>query len=212
VPPQKNTHVRREEIVQAALQVIGEKGVHALTITEITGRAGMSDANIYRHFKGKQEILEALGDFIGERVMGKAAEIAGGKECALAKLAAIFRGHTALIAANPGLPRFMFSEEIHLGNRELATAMAGRMAGYIETLSSLIAAGISADELQPGLAPRETAIALLGMIQLTALRWSITPGAFNLEAEATRLWENFVRLIRRQPVTHLTETLAMDSV
>jgi len=213
VPPKKNTHIRQEEIVQAALQVIGDKGVHGLTITEIAGRAGMSDANIYRHFKGKQEILEALGEFIGERVMGKAASIAAGKECALAKLAAIFRGHTALIAANPGLPRFMFSEEIHLGNRELAAAMATRMAGYIETLSGLIAAGVSAGELQPDLSPRETAIALLGMIQLTALRWSITQGAFNLEAETARLWENFVRLIRRQqPVAHLTETLAMDSV
>lgn len=210
--PKKSTHIRREEIVQAALQVIGEKGVHALTITEIAGRAEMSDANIYRHFRGKQEILEALGDFIGERVMGKAAEIALGKECALAKLAAIFRGHTALIAVNPGLPRFMFSEEIHLGNRELAAAMAGRMTDYIETLSGLIAAGIGANELQPNLSPRETALTLLGMIQFTALRWSITQGAFNLEAEAARLWENFVRLIRHQPMAPLTETLVMDSV
>lgn len=212
MPPKKSTQIRREEIVQAAVQVIGEKGVHGLTITEIAGRAGMSDANIYRHFRGKQEILAALGDFIDERVMGKAAEIAAGKENALARLAAIFRGHTALIAANPGLPRFMFSEEIHLGDRELAAAMAGRMAGYIDTLSSLIASGIDVGELQPDLSPRETAITLLGMLQLTALRWSITQGAFNLEAEAARLWENFVRLIRRQPMATSKETLAMDSV
>ena len=148
MPQKKSTHIRREEIVQAALQIIGEKGVHALTITEIAGRAGMSDANIYRHFKGKQEILGALGDFISEAVMGKAAGIAAGKGTALEKLSIIFLSHAALIAANPGLPRFMFSEEIHLGDPFLAKTVADKMRGYIETLSNLIGAGIKTGELR----------------------------------------------------------------
>lgn len=195
MPPKKSTNIRREEIVQAALQVIGEKGVHGLTITEIASRAGMSDANIYRHFKGKQEILGALGDFISEAVMGKAAGIAAEKGTALAKLSLIFHAHVALIAANPGLPRFIFSEEIHLGDRQLAQTIAGKMAGYIETLSNVIAAGVKTGELR-SLSPRETAITLLGMIQFTALRWSITCGAFSLEDEAERLWRNFLQLMQ----------------
>lgn len=207
MPSKKSTHIRREEIIQATLQVIGDKGVHGLTITEIAGRAGMSDANIYRHFKGKQEILEALGDFIGEAVMGKAAGIAAGKGTAPEKLEAIFRSHAALIAANPGLPRFIFSEEIHLGEPQLAKTIAGKMAGYIESLSAVIAAGIKAGELRP-VSPRETAITLLGMIQFTALRWSITRGAFNLDAEAGRLWHNFLRLLQAPP----TATTPMEPV
>ncbi len=210
MPPKKSTHIRREEIVRATLQVIGEKGVHGLTITEIAGRAGMSDANIYRHFKGKQEILRALGDFISEAVMGKAAGIAAGEGTALEKLSVIFRSHAALIAANPGLPRFMFSEEIHLGDRQLAKTIAGKMAGYIETLSNVIAAGIKSGEIR-SLSPRETAITLLGMIQFTALRWSITRGAFSLDAEAGRLWNNFLRLIQAASSPAPAETNPMDS-
>lgn len=209
MPPKKSTHIRREEIVRAALQVIGEKGVHGLTITEIAGRSGMSDANIYRHFKGKQEILRALGDFISEAVMGKAAGIAAGKGTPLEKLSIIFRSHTALIAANPGLPRFIFSEEIHLGDPQLAQTIAGKMAGYIETLSTVIGAGIKTGELRP-LSPRETAITLLGMIQFTALRWSITRGAFNLDAEAEHLWNNFLRLIHAGSSPTPTETNPME--
>ena len=211
MPPKKNTHIRREEIVQATLQVIGEKGVHGLTITEIAGRAGMSDANIYRHFKGKQEILGALGDFIGEAVMGKAAGIAAGKGTALEKLSIIFLSHAALIAAHPGLPRFMFSEEIHLGDPQLAKTIAGKMAGYIETLSNVIGAGIKTGELR-SLSPRETAITLLGMIQFTALRWSITCGAFNLDAEAEQLWNNFLQLIQAPSSPAPTETNSMEPV
>lgn len=211
MPPKKNTHIRREEIVQAALQVVGERGVHGLTITGIAGRAGMSDANIYRHFKSKQEILEALGDFISEAVMGKAAGIAAGKGTALKKLSLIFRSHAALIAANPGLPRFIFSEEIHLGDHHLARSIADKMAGYIETLSTVIAEGIKGGELR-ALSPRETAITLLGMIQFTALRWSITSGGFRLDAEAERLWNNFLQLIQTPPSPAPAETRAMESV
>ena len=211
MPPKKSTHIRREEIVQAALQVIGDKGVHGLTITEIAGRAGMSDANIYRHFKGKQEILEALGDFISEAVMGKAAGIAAGKGSALEKIEIIFRSHAALIAANPGLPRFMLSEEIHLGDPRLAKTIAGKMSGYIETLSDIIAAGIKSGELR-SLSPRETAITLLGMIQFTAWRWSITRGAFNLDVEAERLWNNFLRFIQTASSPAPTKTNPMGPV
>ena len=211
MPPRKSTLIRRKEIVQAALQVVGEKGVHGLTITEIAGRAGMSDANIYRHFKGKQEILGALGDFITEAVMGKAAEIAAGKETPLEKLGRIFRSHVALIGANPGLPRFIFSEEIHLGNPQLAEAIAGKMAGYIETLSTVIGAGIKSGELRT-LSPRETAITLLGIIQFTALRWSITRGGFSLAGEAERLWGNFLLLIQAPSPTASKETNPMEPV
>jgi AcrR family transcriptional regulator len=211
VPPKKSTQIRKAEIIQAALQVVGEKGVYGLTITEIAGRAGMSDANIYRHFKGKQEILGALGDFISEAVMGKAAGIAAGAGTPMEKLEVIFRSHAALIAANPGLPRFMFSEEIHLGEPHLAKTIAEKMAGYIETLSSIIGAGIKTGELR-ALSPRETAITLLGMIQFTALRWSITRGAFNLDAEAERLWNNFLLLIQAPSSPAPTATNPMESV
>lgn len=211
MPPKKSTHIRRDEIIQATLQAIGEKGVHGLTITEIASRAGMSDANIYRHFKGKQEILGALGDFICEAVMDKAAGIAAGKGTSLKKLEVIFRSHAALIAANPGLPRFIFSEEIHLGDPHLAKTIAGKMAGYIETLSDLVAAGIKAGELRP-VSPRETAITLLGMIQFTALRWSITRGAFRLDAEAERLWNNFLRLIQTASSPTPPETIPMGPI
>lgn len=42
----KSTRVRKEEIVRAALDVLGKKGVRALTIAAIARTAGMSEANI----------------------------------------------------------------------------------------------------------------------------------------------------------------------
>jgi len=192
----KSTRVRKEEIIQAALAVVGEKGVRALTISAIAASAGMSEANIYRHFSGKDEIFAALADYIGSGVMGKAAEIAGGSRNPLEKLEIIFFSHITLIAEHPGIPRFVFSDDIHLGHRNVADKLAVRIGNYFETVTGVIAAGIAEGELKPGLSPRETALTLLGMIQLSALRWTISNASFQMRPEAEKLWQNFLILVR----------------
>lgn len=194
--PKKSTRVRKEEIVRAALEVIGNKGMRALTIAAIAASAGMSEANIYRHFGGKDEIFAALADFIGSAVMGKAAAIAGGSRKPLEKLETIYSSHISLIAEHPGIPRFVFSEDLHLGHRNIADKLALRIGNYIETITGVIAAGIAEGELKPGLSPRETALTLLGMIQFTALRWTISNASFEIQPEAEKLWRNFMGLVR----------------
>ena len=192
----KSTRVRKEEIIQAALEVVGSKGVGALTIAAIAESAHMSQANIYRHFGGKEEIFSALAEFIGSSVMGKAAAVAGGSRKPLEKLETIFFSHIALIAEYPGIPRFVFSDDIHLGHRNLADILAQRIGSYIETITGVISAGIAEGELKPGLSPRETALTLMGMIQFTALRWAIGNASFEIRPEAEKLWRNFLCLVR----------------
>lgn len=192
----KSTRVRKEEIVQAALEVVGKKGVRALTIAAIADSAGMSEANIYRHFRGKDEIFSALADFIGSAVMGKAATIAGGSRKPLEKLETVFFSHIAIIADHPGIPRFVFSDDVHLTHRNLSETLALRIGSYVDTIAGIIAAGIAEGELKQGLSPRETALTLLGMIQFTALRWTISYASFEIRPEAEKLWQNFLTLVR----------------
>jgi len=191
----KSTRVRKEEIVQAALGIVGKGGVRSLTIAAIAESAGMSEANIYRHFGGKDDILLAMADFIGSSLMGKAATIAAGSRKPLEKLETIFFSHIALITENSGIPRFVFSDDIHLSHKNIAERLALRIGNYIETLTGVVAAGIAEGELKQGLFPRETALTLLGMIQFTALRWTISSESFEIRQEAENLWQNFKELV-----------------
>ena len=192
----KSTRIRKEEIVQAALDIVGNKGVRALTIAAIAASAGMSEANIYRHFGGKDDIFAALADFIGSAVMGKAATIAGGSRKPMEKLETIYFSHISLIAEHPGIPRFVFSDDVHLGHRNIADKLALRIGNYVETITGVIAAGIAEGELKPGLSPRETALTLLGMIQFNALRWTMGNSSFDIRQEAEKLWNNFMGMVR----------------
>jgi AcrR family transcriptional regulator len=192
----KKTSIRKDEIVRAALDVVGKKGLRALTISAIAASAGMSEANIYRHFSGKEAIFSALADFIGSSVMGKAAAIAAESKMPLEKLETIFSSHISIIAEHPGVPRFVFSEDLLLGHPDLAKTLATRIGSYVETISGVIAAGITEGELKQGISPRETALTLLGMIQFTALRHTVGSLSCDINTEGKKLWHNFMTLVR----------------
>ncbi|MCU0849573.1 MAG: TetR/AcrR family transcriptional regulator [Spirochaetes bacterium] len=192
----KSTHIRQEEIVQAALKVIGQKGVGALTIATIAEAADMTESNIYRHFGGKQDIYFALAKFIGNAVMGKAAAIAAGSRKPWEKLETIFFSHITLVLKNPGIPRFIFSEDIRLGNKKLAEKISLRLNNYIDTLAGIIEAGIAEGDFRQGISPRESAKTLLGIIQSTSLSWAMDGKSFNIKTEAEKIWRNYLTLMR----------------
>lgn len=52
---------RRAEIVDATLSILVEEGMHAWTTAALAERVGCSEATLFKHFEGKDEILtEAL--------------------------------------------------------------------------------------------------------------------------------------------------------
>ena len=54
--------IRREQIVDAAVAVIAEQGLHHLSLSEIEKKVGMSRGQLTYYFKAKEEILLAVFD------------------------------------------------------------------------------------------------------------------------------------------------------
>lgn len=52
----------REGIMDAAIELFGERGVHGATIAEITGRAGVAQGLVNYHFGGKDQLVAELVD------------------------------------------------------------------------------------------------------------------------------------------------------
>ncbi|MGX6448190.1 TetR/AcrR family transcriptional regulator [Patulibacter sp. S7RM1-6] len=59
---------RQRQILDVAAQLFHERGFHGVGIDEIGKRAGVSGPAVYRHFKGKDEILATLFDEAMDRV------------------------------------------------------------------------------------------------------------------------------------------------
>ncbi|WP_028895688.1 TetR/AcrR family transcriptional regulator [Syntrophorhabdus aromaticivorans] len=67
--------VRRDQVVNAVLELIGRNGVTGLSTAAIAKEVGMSEANLYRHFQNKQEILAETVKRIGEELRENVASV-----------------------------------------------------------------------------------------------------------------------------------------
>jgi AcrR family transcriptional regulator len=52
----------RDRILEAALEVFAEKGLHGATMVEIARRAGLTGGALYRYYPGKEELFQAVID------------------------------------------------------------------------------------------------------------------------------------------------------
>lgn len=187
--------VRREQIMQAALRITAQKGVSSLTTSALAREVGISEANLYRHFRNKDDIyLATVGqvqDLI-EKNLEKA--LADGSE-PVGLLKRFFTLQVKLMEENGGIPRLMFSEELHV-HRRLRERIFGTMRMVSGRLAGLMRSGQKAGAIRKDIEPLTTVLMFMAMIQGLAFRWSLGGFSFSLGKEAERAWKNFEKLIR----------------
>jgi AcrR family transcriptional regulator len=196
----KDTKTRQAEIVGMAVAIIGELGVSGLTTARLAKRLGMSEPNLYRHFSNKEAILSAVIDDIGAVIMDKAVFIAGQSISPEEKLENIMASHISEVEQRSGIPRLLFSEDMHVRYPQLRDKLIKRIGGYMSTIEKTVEEGKADGTFRKDINAMETARTYLGMVQFAAMRWSISGFAFPLREEGRRLWGNFSKMIKNQGV------------
>lgn len=191
----QDTAIRREQIVQATLEVAAEQGVRAVTVKRVAERVGVSPAALYRHFRSKEAVLEAVYRHLGEHLrahlqhaLGTNDPLQGMREF-LVRITALMREHRVLPA--------LFAADVTWSEGAGSGAvMRENFAALRSGLSTLIqraqAAGLVRAELDPG----RLAVAFTGLYIPPALLSLRMPEAVDFEAQVQTNWELFERAIR----------------
>ncbi|GFM96221.1 TetR/AcrR family transcriptional regulator [Streptomyces fulvorobeus] len=78
-------------LLVAAVEAFAERGYHATTTRDIAGRAGMSPAALYIHYKTKEELLHRISRIGHDRALALLEAEAGGEAPAAERLAGAVR-------------------------------------------------------------------------------------------------------------------------
>ena len=62
----------REALIQAAIKVFAATGTHGATTRRIAQEAGVNEVTLFRHFKGKDDLIRAALEHFGQQAMGRA--------------------------------------------------------------------------------------------------------------------------------------------
>ena len=75
----KEAEERRNEILDAADELFGQKGFDGTSTNDILAKVGIARGTLYHHFKAKEDIMDALIERYNDRLLGAAQEIAADK-------------------------------------------------------------------------------------------------------------------------------------
>lgn len=190
----ETTEVRKEQTVKAALDIIGAKGVQGLTTARIAKTVGISEANLYRHFKNKDAILLAVIDSIDNTLTNNLKTVRKENITSLKKMGRIFNLHLSYINDNKGIPRVVFSSEI-LFTKEIRKKLSSFVDRYLEMLAEVLEEGAKDGSIRKGINSRAMASLFIGMIQLNALRWLLNNFQSPLSKEGGKLWQAYKKNI-----------------
>lgn len=185
----RHTRATRSRLIRAALELFTEQGFRATTTPEIAKRAGVAEATIYRHFTGKDALLNAacLEALSWGRTLISKEEIerATDAEAALRRI-----GRQLAIAADgdPALVRMLLrppEESLH----EERTRQA--VKDFRDALHQVMAAGKQRGHIRPGSAELWSAVwlALAGFVaeRVASREWSLEHP--NVELALESAWQ-----------------------
>ena len=126
----------RRVLVSAALDLVNEGGVEALTLRAAARRAEVSPAAPYRHFPDKSALLAAVAE-LGFQSLRTALEGARGED-ALESLSNQGVAYVSFALAHPGQVRVMFGPEVSdkAQHPTLHESSAASFQSLVDTISA----------------------------------------------------------------------------
>lgn len=61
----------RQELLEAAIEVFSAKGYHRSLVSDIVAHAGLGQGTFYRHFTSKRELIDAIMDHFGQKLLSQ---------------------------------------------------------------------------------------------------------------------------------------------
>jgi AcrR family transcriptional regulator len=194
----RRTEVRQGEIAKAALELISAHGMKGLRVAAVARKVGIVPSGIYRHYRNKDGVLDAILDFIQHRFNTNVGAVLGMKGEVSARLHALLMKHIRLIQENESIPLVIFSAEVYTGNRRRRVKLLGIIESYLAKIAALVEQGQREGNIRADTKPAAAAMMFLGLIQPSVIVWHLSAGKFDVTKQAEAGWQMFWRAIRCQ--------------
>ena len=156
---------RRAVTVEAVIALAAEQNPEEITTAAIARHMGLTQGALFRHFPSKDAILQAVMEWVAERLLARVDKAAQAAVSPLAALEAIFMTHIDFIAQHPGVPRMLFGELQRAADTSAKMMARTMLDRYGKRLSALIEQGKAQGELAAEVNTAAAATLFIGAIQ-----------------------------------------------
>lgn len=174
---------RQNEIIQASIKLISDKGIQKFTTKSLSLMLGVSEPAIYRHFSGKRDILLSLLLMIKE----KSANIPQ-YNGSLEHIEKMFIIQTNQFIENPALAAIIFSEEIFQNDEEMSSLVNSMLNERHEIILNIIKKEQEKSIIRSDISAHQLTIIIMGTLRLIISKWKLNSYNFDLKSEIKESW------------------------
>jgi AcrR family transcriptional regulator len=170
------TDIRREQILDRALDLVNAGGLRHSTMKQIAQRVGVSEAAVYRHVPSRRALLLGLMDRLDAMLLVPVRAIAADtSRPASDRLEAILRHHIAIVLEHHSLPILLLAEASASGEATLLKRIRQIFSAYVEVLGGLLQSATTAVPGGSHANPAAHALLFLGVPSALAIQHRLAP-------------------------------------
>ena len=139
----------RQALIEAALTLIEEKGPTGFTLSEAAKQAGVTPAAVYRHFKGREDLIAGAA-LEGYKIFGDLMDYASQKNLTgLNAFESTGRAYLAFARRHPGHYIAMFESSVSINSSPDLAHAAQYALGQLEDAATRLTNHMPADKRPP---------------------------------------------------------------
>jgi TetR/AcrR family transcriptional regulator len=143
----EKTGDRKHQILQTLAQMLENPAGEKATTAALAARLGVSEAALYRHFRGKAEMFEGLIEFIEQTLFALINKITGDEKSGLRQLEAIMGVMLAFAQKNRGMTRVLVGDALVNEDDRLQTRINQLHDRLEAALKQALRFGVSQNEI-----------------------------------------------------------------
>ena len=186
---------RQNQIVEIAIKLIALHGIQNLTIKNLSNEIGISEPALYRHFKSKYDILNAVIDFFIQKTKPALESL---KEISnpIDAIEKFINNHLEIFEKNQNLARIIFSESNFQNEEKLLKKLKNLMKNSQEVLEDIISKGQNQGKIRNDISSTSIFRMIIGSLRFLVTQWSISQMNFNLKTEGNSLLNDILKIIK----------------
>lgn len=167
---QRRKDARPSEIIEAAIEIFGERGFGAARLEDVARRAGVAKGTVFVYFPTKEELFRAVAQSVLATHLGRLQSVATELDKPIPELVPLLLGQAATVIGQGRLPAMMrlliaesrqFPDLARVWHDEVVCKVLGLLTAMIEQAQAR-------GEIRPGNA-RLFAFSILGPMLASAL-------------------------------------------
>ena len=192
---------KRDQILDAAYEMLSSRGYHEATMGKIARKAGVSHGTLYWHFKSKEDLFFAVLEREFLRVDEAIRPALAIEQPALKKIEMLLRFSVGTLEQSSTFLTLFFSAMAGSGERfeRSLQEMAKKMySTYNDMLEEIIIQGQKEGDIREDVNARAVAVAMVSLLDALYLQYGLGTATMDHQKLADGLWDFMERGLVKQ--------------